>query len=303
MKAIKLLLIFLILVSASPKAKENQITLKYGVNESGYVTDDWIEFDSNGELLAKDKLSKNEKKLTIKEKEWADLITSRIKLWETQLDEIAVPYATTEIPRKVSVVIGNRGFMDAFAHPTKYPSKMFFNLSVFVKSYGSGKDAKNKNRIDRFFAHEYTHLLQYRWKIKNPYELTNHVERALNGSYKEGFGHFRSISNKWKDNNGHITEHAEKTLKSLEVVFVERMVLLKNATDDEADVLMKGLSMGPFNKKWGALTVALWLVKEAEGNDENLIKWVDLGPKGIIALANNHLTKDLKVKFNNVFKL
>ena len=299
----QLLLIILVLISSSTKAEENKITLKYGVNKSGYVTDDWIEFDSNGELLAKDKRSKNEKKLTIKEQQWADLIASRISIWETQLDQIAVPYATTEIPRRLYVVVGNRGFMDAFAHPTKYPSKMFFNLSVFVKSYGSGKDVKNKNRIDRFFAHEYTHLLQYRWKIQNPYELTNHVERALNGSYKEGFGHFRSISNKWKDDNGHITEHAEKTLKSLEAVFVERMVSLTNATDDEADVLMKGLSMGPFNKKWGALTVALWLVKEAKGNDENLIKWVDLGPKGIMILANNHLSEELKAKLNNAVKL
>ncbi|MCJ8321306.1 MAG: hypothetical protein MJK12_16825 [Colwellia sp.] len=303
MKSIKLLFIVLILISSSTEAKENQITLKYGVDQFGYVTEDWIEFGSNGELLAKDKASKNEKKLTIKEKEWAHLIASRISLWETQLDKIAVPYATTEIPRRLSVVIGNRGFMDAFAHPTKYPSKIFFNLGVFVTSYGSGKDVKNRNRIDRLFAHEFTHLLQYRWKIKNPYELTNHVERALNGSYKEGFGHFRSISNKWKDDNGHITESAEKTLKSLEAVFVERMVLLKDATDDEAAVLMEGLSMGPFDKKWGALTVALWLVKEAKGNDKNLIKWVDLGPKGIITLANNHLSEDLKAKFNNALKL
>jgi len=277
--------------------------LKYGVDSSGYITEDWIEFDSNGELLAKGERSKNEKKLTIKEKEWALLITSRLSLWEQQFEKIAVPYATTEIPRKVSVVVGNRGFMDAFVHPTKYPSTIFFNLSVFVKSYGSGSDLKNQNRIDRFFAHEYTHLLQYRWKINNPYQLTSHVERALNGSYKEGFGHFRSISNKWKDDKGYITEHAEKTLQSLEIEFVERMVSLKVATDDEAAVLMKGLSMGPFNKKWGALTVALWLVKEAKGNDKNLIKWVDLGPKGIITLANNHLPKKLKTKLNNALKM
>jgi len=303
MNASRLLLLVLILLSFSINAKENQITLKYGVNESGYVTDDWIEFDSNGQLLTIDNISNIEKKLTSEEKEWASLISSRISLWETQIDKIAVPYASTEIPRKVSIVIGNRGFMDAFAHPTRYPSKIFFNLSVFVKSYGSGSDVKNQNRIDRFFAHEFTHLLQHRWSEKNPYQLTNHLERALVGSYKEGFGHFRSISNNWKDQNGHITERAENTLKSLEVVFVDRIISLKNATDEEAAVLMKGLSMGPFNKKWGALTVALWLVKEANGNDEKLIKWADLGPKGIITLANNHLPENLKVKLNDGLKL
>ncbi len=67
-------------------------------------------------------------------------------------------------------------------------------------------------------------------------------------------------------------------------------------------VYIEGNILGPFNTKWGALTVALWSVKEAKGNDGNLTKWVVLGPKGIIALANNHLSKDLKVKFNSVFK-
>jgi len=303
MNAIKLLFLILISLSCITNANENQITLLYGVNHSGFVTDDWLEFAENGELLTKDKRSKVVKKLTVEEKEWANLIASRIILWETQFNKIAVPYATTEIPKKVSVVVGNRGWRDAFVQPLKFPSKIFFNLSVFVKSYGSGKDLKNQNRIDRIFAHEFTHLLQDRWSHKNPYQLTNHIERALVGAYKEGFGHFRSISNKWKDKNGHITEHAEKTLKSLEVVFVDRMILLKDATDDEATILMKGLSMGPFNKKWGALTVALWLVKEAKGNDEKLIKWVDLGPQGIITLANNHLPDKLKEKLNTALEM
>ncbi|TQV79997.1 hypothetical protein [Aliikangiella coralliicola] len=303
MKSTKLLLAVLVLMSFSAKSEENLITLKYGVDKSGYVTEDWVDFDSNIEVLTKDKVSKNAKKLTVEEIEWASLISSRLSLWETQLEKIAVPYATTEIPRKVSIVVGNRGNRDAFTHTTKFPSKIFFNLSVLVRAYGSGKAVKNQNRIDRIFAHEFTHLLQHAWSKQNPYQLTNHFERALNASFKEGFGHFRSISNKWKDENGHITEHAEKTLKSLEIVFVERMISLINASDDEANVLMKGLSTGPFNKKWGALTVALWLTKEAKGDDKKLIKWVDLGPEGIILLANNHLSRELKVRFNKALNL
>jgi len=285
-------------MSCSTLAVENEITLKYGVDKYGYATDDWLASGSNLELPHKDVTSKQEKKLTAEEKEWVELIASRISLWETQLDKIAVPYAKTETPRKVSVVVGNRGTMDAFVHPTKFPSKIYFNLGVLVKSYGSGKDEANKNRIDRIFSHEFTHLLQHRWSKENPYPLANPLERALTDSYKEGFGHFRSISNKWKNEGGQITEHAEKTLKALEFVFVERMISLKNATDEEARVLMEGLSVGPFHRKWGALTVALWLVKESNGNDEKLIEWVDFGPKGIISLANKHLPKKLKLKLN-----
>ena len=39
----------------------------------------------------------------------------------------------------------------------------------------------------------------------------------------------------------------------------ERLAALEHATEDEAAALLNGLSSGPFDQKWGALTVALWL--------------------------------------------
>ncbi len=298
MKQFKLLLLALFVLSSVVWADENKVSLQYGVDKNGHLTKFWAEYDSQFDTPQQESTLKKEKKLTTEEIEWADLIASRLSVWESQLDQISVPYTKIDVPRNVSVVVGNSGARDAYTYTEKFPSTIFFNVSVFVRSYGRANDNTNQDRIDRIFAHEFTHLLQHRWSEVNPYPLANPFERALTVSYKEGFGHYRSISNKWKDENGRITQHAQKTLRGLEVAFVDRMLGLKQASGEEAEVLMQGLAMGPFHKKWGALTVALWLVKESNGDDQALIKWVESGPEGILTLANIHLPEELKIKLN-----
>ena len=293
-------LVFLILtLSCTPN--KNKITIKYGYDKAGVVSNNWLQFDSEINQIPYANMNKEPKLLTEDERDWENLIKSRIRVWENQLEEISTPYTTINVPEKLTVIIGNRGFMDAFANPS-YSSNIYFNVSKFLKSYGSAKELKNKNRIDRFFAHEFTHLLQYRWIKKHPFAIKSHIDQALMHMYKEGIAHYRSISSSWKDENGMITSKGEKTLVSLEKVFVERMIALKTAPHAEAIILMKGLSMGPFNKKWGALTVALWMTKYAKGNDSKLSEWVNLGPKGMLELAKLYLPEELNTKFKNEFK-
>lgn len=76
--------------------------------------------------------------------------------------------------------------------------------------------------------------------------------------------------------------------------FVERLSALEHATEDEAAVLMEGRSSGPFDQKWGALTVALRLAQEAERDDRRLQRWVDAGPEGVLGLARLYLPEDLR---------
>ena len=47
--------------------------------------------------------------------------------------------------------------------------------------------------------------------------------------------------------------------------------------------------MGAFDRKWGALPVALWLAKEASRSDDALRQFVENGPDGIWAIADRHL--------------
>lgn len=291
---LKVILATLVFSSCITYAQEKPFELKYGVDKKGLVTSHWIDSSEiNNQKTANKHIVLNGREMA-----WIDLISEQTDTWKGQLDQIATPFINIDVPTNISIVVGNRGRRDAFTHTSKYPSTIFFNVAMLAKSYGDPSTPNNKQRINRIFSHEYTHLLQHRWSQKNPYQVTNHLQAALNTSYKEGFGHFRSISNKWKDKQGMITDHALARLKSLEKVFVERMVALNKANDKDAKALMKGLSTGPFHKKWGALTVALWLTKEAEGNDKALIKWVELGPEGILELANKHLPQSLKTVFN-----
>ena len=292
------LFVYASLFSPESKAEDANIEIRYAVNERGEATGEWVD----NKLALNEKNKNHAKKLTPAELNWAKLIQSRTQVWESQLEHIAVPFQTINRPKKITLVLGNEGGRDAFTLTSMFPNKIYFNLSVLSNSYKNANTEKNRNRIDRIFAHEYTHLLQHRWSEKNPFPLTNHFNLALNEAYKEGFGHFRSISKKWKDENGLITEHGEKALSRLEAVFVERMSLLITASNVEAQEYLKGLSTGPFHKKWGALTVALWLTKEANGQDKNLVQWVNWGPEGVLMLADKYLPINLKNKLNQSLK-
>jgi hypothetical protein len=298
-----LLIIFITFIPCSNSTQKYQFTFERGVDESGRPTKVWIDVVqdqfSKEEL---DHIANTKKKLSDSEIEWANLIQSKLPSWEKQLDDIAIPFSGIQMPDKISVVAGNYGKVDAFASK-EIETKIFLNLSILVREYGNAATQENKDRIDRLFAHEFTHLLHYQWFKKNPYIAGTPLEKALEKCLVEGIGHYRSISSKWRDNDGHITNHAEKTLMLLEPVFVQRLIAINNATDTEVAEFMQGLSMGRFNEKWGALTVALWFVKESAGDDKNLIKWINYGPNGILTLALKHLPVELKDSLKSSLEL
>jgi hypothetical protein len=95
-----------------------------------------------------------------------------------------------------------------------------------------------------------------------------------------------------------LTPHAREVLARLEPIFVERLSALPYANEKDIPNLMQGLSMGPFDRKWGALTVALWLAQEAAGDDRNLQKWVEAGPTGVLSLAEKYLPEELRRKIS-----
>ena len=298
---IKLLLlsIFTVSMSCSDSTKQYQITYERGVDELGYPTKIWIDV-MRGEV-SQEKLAQminTSKELSESEIEWVHLIQSRFSEWEKQFDDIAIPFSEIQIPNQISIVCGNSGNKDAFASK-EFETKIFFNLSILFREYGSAKKFQNQDRIDRLFAHEFTHLLQYQWFKKNPFSADTHFKKALLICFMEGFGHYRSLSSRWRTTDGKMTQHAESTLGALEHIFVKRISALRKARDEDVAELMTGITTGRFDKKWGALTVALWLVKESNGDDAKLRKWVNLGPEGIIQLARKYLPEKLKIEFES----
>jgi hypothetical protein len=61
---------------------------------------------------------------------------------------------------------------------------------------------------------------------------------------------------------------------------------------------MADLASGPFDRKWGALPVALWLADEQARDPEALRRFVVAGPDGVWALAGRHLSPELAAALN-----
>jgi hypothetical protein len=208
---------------------------------------------------------------------WASLIRSRVTHWESEIPALSIYYAPVEGPEIATIVIGHGGGEDAFTHD---PKTIAFDAVRLHKEYGDASLPENEARIDRFFRHEYTHLLQKAWLAKHPYNANTPMREALLGIWTEGLGNYHSLSQRWRS-----PELVSKTLAELEPRFVARLSALACADRASADALMADLSMGRFDQKWGALPAALWL--DANG----LRTFVLAGPDGVWDLADKHVSE------------
>lgn len=268
------------------------IEVKLAMSDDSAATSAWIEtirhWHEEDELAA---IRASKKELSDEEALWADLIKGKVSTWLTMIDSLQIPFRAVTPPDTVAILLGNVGGEDAFVNSD---ATICFGLNKLHSLYGSASTPANNNRIDRFFAHEFTHLLQKAWRKKHGLELETPFELALWDCLAEGLGNYRSLSDQWILAGGKLTPHAQEVLQRLQPIFVQRISALEHASKEEAEPLLKGLSMGPFDQKWGALTVALWLAQEAKGDDHNLQKWVEAGPAGVLDLARKYLPDDLK---------
>jgi len=272
------------------------LQIEQGWLDNGAVSLNWIE--ALNYLRRTDKISQSDfsnKPLAIEEIQWKDLILKRKDYWQEIIDSLRIPFANTKPPGQVKILIGNQGGEDAF---TFSDSTICFDLARLNFVYGSSTKTLNTSRIDRFFAHEFTHVLYKAWKRDHEIVLKLPFDVALWECLVEGLGNYRSLSSKWLNKKGTISDYASLVLTRLQPVFADRISSLANATNEQADSLLEGLSMGKFDEKWGALTIALWLKQETRGNDILLCKWVETGPKGILILAEKYLPDNLYRKIS-----
>jgi hypothetical protein len=278
-------------VVVTPAFAQSAIEVQVAIDDRGDPAAEWLEalsafHDVEGmpdAIGARHPLSE-------RELNWAELIHSRREAWEARTTVLLAPFGSTAPPTTVRIVIGNVGGQDAFAPA---PDMIAFDVGRLLEVYGAATKPTNGDRIDRFFDHEYTHLLHKSWQAAHEVDLSTPLRRALWDCLKEGVGNYRSLSDRWKTAEGGLSEHAKSVLEELEPVFVERLVALVTADEAEETELTRDLSMGPFQKKWGALTVALWMYAEAGEDASALARWVEAGPEGILVLAGRHLPADL----------
>lgn len=272
------------------------IEVRLGVGADGKASDEWLaalETRLPPEQFAK--IKENKKPLGEPERKWLKLLEQTARAWVSRRPRLQIPFGKTKAPENLTILAGNQGGDDGF---TYLGNVICIELAALAENYGDAESAENRSRLLRILDHEYTHLLHHEWFRRNPPDLSTPFGRALRDSLAEGIGNYRSLSARWIDEKGALTKHAEATLKELEPVFVERLTKLRRArTPDEEALLRQNLSRGQFNKKWGALTVALWLARETRGDERNLRKWIRRGPRGVIRLARKYLPDELKKDF------
>ena len=218
--------------------------------------------------------------LSADEQKWAELIRARLERWESEIPALARVFEPVEGPEVAQVTIGNRGGEDAF---TPNAVTIEFDVGKLQANYGDAVRAENVERIDRFFRHEYTHLLQKAWLVTHPYRADTPLRAALLDIWLEGLGNYYSLSSKWSPGS----EATQRALHELEPRFVARLAALACASSDRAAALTADLSMGRFDQKWGALPAALWL--NAAQSPDALRAFVLRGPDGVWHLAEQHL--------------
>jgi hypothetical protein len=238
-----------------------------------------------------DSLSPLRRPLTSDEAAWYGLIRSRVESWEGMVPALAEPFAPSSPPAEVLIVAGNRGAEDAFTHD---PTTIGFDLAALQANYGAARLPENRERIDRFFRHEFVHLLQKAWIADHPVRLDTPLRAALAEIWAEGMGNYQSLSARWLTKDGRRSPTAARALAELEPRFVARLAALACAGSEAAPPLLADLSNGPFDRKWGALPAALWLESEPGTPREVLHRFVVTGPEGVWKLAERHLPLALR---------
>jgi hypothetical protein len=278
--------------AASAFAQGPVLRVVSGVGPDGLATGQWLAMVRKRLPDARyDSVTPIRRPLTPKDQAWEALVRSRAGGWEGEVAAVAEAYRPVAPPASVLIVLGNRGAEDAFTHD---PTTIGFDLAALQANYGDAGLPENADRMDRFFRHEYTHLMQKAWWAAHPYAMDTPLRYALADIWAEGLGNYRSLSGRWKALGGRRSEASAARLAELEPRFVARLAALACATPPRGDALMADLSWGRFDRKWGALTAALWLEEEPGDPGEALRRLVVAGPDGVWDLADRHVPEALR---------
>ena len=282
-----LTLLALPLLATPPRPR---VVIVSGSRPDGQATDLWLailrrrlsptEYDSVAALR---------RARSAEEQRWADLVQARSGDWPQAAADLASLFDSTRVD-SLRVVLGDRGAEDAFTHDSL---TMGMDLAALQRVYGDAGHAENGDVLDRLFRHEFVHLLQKRWLAQHPAVPASPVEAAVLDAWEEGLGNYYSLSARWRSRDGVPSAAAAKALDDLAPKFTARMSALACADSASAVRLLAGLSSGPFDQKWGALPVALWLADEADTQPDALHRFAKAGPPAVWALAMRHLPQGL----------
>jgi hypothetical protein len=295
--------ILLALITACSSALEKKTIFVDAAISQNRVSQQWLNALENRQSKTYlDSLALLSRPMTSTEKSWLQLMQSKAVHWNTLRDSLNVPFEGITLKDTIYVLAGYMGEDDGFTYQDQ---TVCFDLTAFQQNYDSAILPENGDRIDRIFAHEYTHLLHKSWAKKKNLVLKNFKDSILWECLYEGIGMYRSLSKKWMLQNDTLPRITREALEKLYPVFVDRLIqvhALQNPTASQKAALNKNLSRGNTDKKWGAFPMAMWLMQEAKGNDKNLVPWINGGPESVITLALTHLPAEHRIKLQSGLK-
>ena len=290
------MLLFALVVTHSLDAAEPRLQVVPGVDSKGCATELWQEMIARRLPEAKFlEIKSLAKSYTPAEFAWVRLVQSRRPQWEAEVPKLAVPFSPVTAP-DARIVLGNRGGEDAFTHD---PHTNGFDVERLNALYGDAESDNNSELIDHLFRHEYMHLLQKAWVSGHPLRTDTPLQAALADMWLEGMGNYYSLSAAWRLVGGKPSPKATEALRVLEPRLMTRLAALVCATAETAQELSKNLSSGPFDRKWGAMPVALWLEAES-ANPDFLRSFIIAGEDGVWALASRNVTPALKPRLDEI---
>ena len=190
------------------QSPEPRLQLVVGVTDSGAATEAWLS-------LLRARLSPGDfravlpirKPLSEQDRAWAELFGTRLPVWEQEIPRLAAPFHPVKPPSEVQIILGNRGGEDAFTAPGNRTT-IGLDLSKLQSIYGDA--GRTVERADRFFRHEYTHLLQKAWLQAHPYDAGTPLRAALLEIWSEGLGYWFSMSDQWRAAGGQPSARAKE---------------------------------------------------------------------------------------------
>jgi hypothetical protein len=260
-----------------------------GLDGNGRPTREWIDAIRDrvdaSELAA---IMQTARPLSVDESAWRMQFESEAAVWCASIPRLNAPFPHVTPPRQARILLGNQGGGDGFTHE---PDDVAIDLGEMSRAYANVASEARPALIQRLLAHEYTHLLLHRQLDATGWSEASVADdaflTALRTLYNEGIANYRSIDNeRWIAADRELTQHARETLVALQPVMIERLQgLLARPSPEDASHLLRNISQGPLERKWGAIPIALWLAAATHGNPRRIAAWIEAMPDGILALA------------------
>lgn len=283
-------------------ASQRAVLLKSGLT-ANRLSDEWKAALVTRMPQARiDSFAALERRLYPDEVEWLHLIHLKLSVWNSFRDSLHAAFPAQSVYDTIYVMVGYLGADDGFTYGLQ---TVCLDLTALASAYGDAKLEENNNRIDRIFAHEYTHLLHKAWVGDNKLAVQSFSDSIHWECLYEGVGMYRSLNQRWLPAGGVLPGATQEVLEQLYPVFTDRMIRIATSADlsyQEKEMLNANLSRGPVSRKWGAFTVAIWLLLETGGDAKKLAACINEGPAVVIRLAKKYLPLVYRQRIEQAFQ-